>query len=74
MIKSPFAATKVILILRCADCGQELNRTPPLTREEANTARVFSAMAAGRCPNGCRSTFSDLNINTRVEEFPVEEQ
>lgn len=61
----------VILVLRCADCGQELNRTRPLTPDEAAFARVNSAMVAGRCPKGCRSTFSDLNINTRIEEFPA---
>lgn len=63
----------VYLTIHCADCGAELNRTPPLTDEQAAEARVFSAFAAGRCPNGCRSTFTDLNINTRIQSHAIEE-
>ena len=61
-----------ILILRCADCGAELNRTKPVTANEADRARIHSAFAAGRCPHGCRSTFTDLNINTRIEEVAAD--
>jgi len=58
-----------VLVLKCRDCGRELNRTEPLTEEQASHARITSAFAAGACPNGCRSTFSDLNINTEIEEI-----
>lgn len=64
---------RVILILKCADCGAELNRTPALTQEDAAHARIFSAFAGGKCPKGCRSTFSDLNINTTIAEIPANE-
>jgi hypothetical protein len=60
-----------ILVLKCRDCGRELNRTAALTAEEASKARIYSVFAAAACPNGCRSTFSDLNINTEIEEIEV---
>ena len=62
---------KVILILKCRDCHQELNRTPEITEEEAKKARLLSGLAAHKCPNGCRSTFTDLNLNTEIEEVRV---
>lgn len=65
------AEAKVILIMRCNDCGAELNRTNPLNPRDVASARLFSAFAGGKCPCGCRSTFSDLNINTRIEEIPA---
>jgi len=66
-------------ILRCRDCGTEVNRTRLLTEQEKGQAALFSAFAAGHCPKGCRSTFSDLNINTTLSwessepEAPVPE-
>jgi len=65
---------KYVLVLRCRDCGAELNRTHPLTKQETSHARVASGFAGRPCPNGCRSTFSDLNINTRIDEETVQEQ
>lgn len=62
------ADEKIVLIMRCADCGEELNRTGPLTQEQAARARILSAFAGGKCPKGCRSTFSNLNINTVIDE------
>ena len=62
-----------ILILKCHDCGTELNRTGELTEGEASRARLNSAFAAGPCPKGCRSTFSDLNINTDIQVIAGEE-
>jgi len=64
-------ASVKILVLKCSDCGTELNRTEPLTESQASHARINSAFAAGPCPKGCRSTFSDLNINTRIEEVEI---
>jgi len=60
-----------VLVLRCKDCGSELNRSYPLAEIELSAARVSSAFAAGPCPNGCRSTFSDLNLNTTTTEEAV---
>ena len=60
---------KKILILECADCGHELNRTDPLTKYDAYIASMNARFNAGKCPNGCRSTFSDLNLNTKITEI-----
>jgi len=54
-------------ILRCGDCGAELNRAEHVPEDKKSKVGIASAFAAGDCPNGCRSTFSDLNINTRLE-------
>ena len=62
---------KVILILSCADCGTELDRTKPLTEKQAARARVASGLSNAKCPKGCRSTFSDCNWNTRITEIPA---
>ena len=58
-------------ILRCRDCGAELNRTKPVTEEHKSRIALFSAFAASNCPNGCRSTWSDLNINTDLSWEPA---
>lgn len=63
-----------VLILQCNDCGLELNRSNPLTDEEVPKAKLFSGFAAGPCPNGCRSTFSDLNLNTKIVIDPSSEE
>lgn len=63
----------VYLTIHCAECGRELNRTVPLTDDQKSFARVSSGLAAGPCPNGCRSTFTDLNLNTRIQEHAIEE-
>ena len=60
---------KVILVLSCADCEKELDRTDPLTKKQATMARVASGLNSVKCPNGCRSTFSDCNWNTRITEI-----
>jgi len=54
-------------ILSCKDCGKELNRALDVPDSDRGRVSVSSALAAGRCPNGCRSTLSDLNINTKLE-------
>lgn len=58
--------SKQVAVIKCRDCGQELNRSIPF--EEADKGKVImtSGFAAGACPRGCRSTFKDLNINTEV--------
>ena len=59
---------KYIVRLLCADCGKELNRSKEMTGKEICDNWVMIVMGsgfnAGKCKKGCRSTFSDLNINT----------
>lgn len=64
-----------VAILKCRDCGAELNRTAPFPDEERAKISIFSVFAAGPCPNGCRATFRDLNLNTKlvVEEESANE-
>lgn len=56
--------------LHCGDCDNQLNETVEMTGKELGsswTGMVMgSGFAAGKCSNGCRSTFSDLNINTKL--------
>lgn len=59
-----------VVMLLCAQCSGELNSTHELSGKQVvdSWARIAmgSAFAAGGCKNGCRATFSDLNINTRL--------
>jgi len=54
-------------ILTCADCGQEMNRATKVPESKKGMVSLTSAFAGDDCRNGCRSTFSDLNINTKLE-------
>lgn len=56
-----------IAILKCGECGAELNRSVPFEEKDESKVRLTSGFAAGPCPKGCRSTFSDLNLNTKIE-------
>lgn len=56
---------KFIIVSCCADCGAELNRSNPLSGMDYTFAVMAEPLSTRRCPNGCRSTFSDCNINTR---------
>lgn len=56
-----------IAVLKCKDCGTVLNETKPFPPEKEGLIRMGSPMMAGQCPKGCRSTFSDLNMNTTLE-------
>lgn len=51
----------------CRDCGEVLNETVPFPGEEVGKVLISSVNAAGPCPRGCRSTFTDLNLNTKCE-------
>lgn len=53
--------------VRCRDCGEVLNETIPFPEEDIGKVMISSGGAAGPCPRGCRSTFSDLNLNTKCE-------
>lgn len=58
-------------ILKCGDCHMELNRSEPFIPEDESKVRMTSGMAAGPCPRGCRSTFSDLNLNTSIVIYDI---
>lgn len=62
-----------LAILKCRDCGTELNRSIPFEDKDESKVRITSGLAAGSCPKGCRSTFSDLNLNTKLEIVEAEE-
>jgi hypothetical protein len=59
--------------LFCRECSTELNSSIPMHGDEIRrnwtSISMGSAFCAGRCPKGCRPTFSDLNINTRLAIF-----
>jgi hypothetical protein len=54
-----------VIVVECGNCGAELNRSVPLTAKEYTMAVLMGPLNTRSCPNGCRSTFSDLNLNTR---------
>lgn len=64
---------KFVLVMYCRDCGIELDRTRPLEKAEVNRAMMASGLNNVKCPKGCRSTFSDCNWNTRIEQVSVQE-
>lgn len=55
----------------CSDCGEILNSSHVMTGEDIHknwtTMCLTSGFASKSCPKGCRSTFSDLNINTKFK-------
>lgn len=57
-----------VVSLQCADCHAELNRTKEQPGREIwehwTMIVLGSGFVAGKCKEGCRSTYSDLNINT----------
>jgi hypothetical protein len=62
-------------VVYCADCGAELNRTTrPLSERDQMFAAMSSGLSTGSCRNGCRATFSDLNINTDIDWFTPGEE
>lgn len=80
MKTSPLAATNIAeakfkIVLRCGDCGKQLNETTEMTAQELwqrwTQLVLSSGFNAGKCPEGCRSTFSDLNINTGMVVLDV---
>lgn len=54
----------------CRDCGAELNSTVEMTAkqiyDEWTRLVMSSGLVTGACKAGCRSTYSDLNINTNL--------
>lgn len=53
--------------LTCADCGTVLNTAEHVPESAKSKVALSSGLAAGPCPKGCRSTFSDMNWNTKLE-------
>ena len=58
-------------ILTCRDCDTILNTAERVPESEKGRVAVSSGFAAGPCPKGCRSSFSDLNLNTKLEWQPA---
>lgn len=60
-----------VILNCCKDCGEELNRSVVLTGKsiKKNWTKIVlgSGLNTKKCPNGCRSTFSDININTKLK-------
>jgi len=63
--------------LACHDCGAVLNTAEHVPDEDKNHVTIFSAFAAGKCPNGCKDINVNININTKLtwelESQPVKE-
>jgi len=53
--------------LKCADCGIVLNTALNVPESEKGRVSASSGLVATPCPNGCRSTETDLNLNTKLE-------
>ena len=58
------------VVVRCAECSTELNRTNPmdipLIREEWAQIALTAPLMTRACPNGCRPTCNDYNANTTM--------
>lgn len=66
-----------VIVVRCKDCGEELNRSVRLTAKDYTQAVLSAPLNTKPCPNGCRSTASDCNANTthsweRPDGTPIE--
>lgn len=59
---------RYVVRIKCRDCGTEINSTKEMTGNQvlANWGKlvISSGLVSRSCPNGCRATFSDCNINT----------
>lgn len=70
------AESKFVARLTCADCGAQLNETVSMSGDELyrewTLIAISASFASGKCPKGCRATFSDLNINTKLTIYDAE--
>lgn len=57
--------------LKCADCGEVLNTSAPMLEGDKFKASIAAPLVAGKCPKGCRSTFSDCNLNIVIDWEPT---
>jgi hypothetical protein len=60
--------------LRCRECGTVLNTAEHVPEDRKVRVAMTAPFNCGRCPKGCRPTFSDLNLKTTLdwEEEPPE--
>jgi hypothetical protein len=68
---------RFVVKIQCADCGAVLNTSTVFENLQAlRDAWVglccSSGLVTGSCPKGCRSTFSDCNINTRMSLYDAD--
>jgi len=74
-IAKPRVSSRYVVRLCCGNCGNILNETSKMSKNEIlkqwTSLVIGSAFASGKCKNGCRSTFSDCNINTELKIFDV---
>lgn len=54
-------------IVRCADCGHELNRAEWVPEKGDLRIALGAPLMAGKCPKGCRATLSDCNMNINLD-------
>lgn len=56
-----------IAIVKCHDCGTELQRSNPVEPKDEVLLIFSGALQNFRCPKGCRATHSDMNANVDYE-------
>lgn len=60
----------------CSDCGEKLNSTIEMTKEELEKSWsrlvMSSPLVTGACPKGCVPTYSDCNANTKLKIYDME--
>jgi hypothetical protein len=59
--------SELIAVMKCGDCGTELRRSNPFPPKDRPFVLLSSALMNERCPNGCRATYSDCNMNTAFD-------
>ena len=57
-------------VLLCRGCGGELNRAVGVPESEQGRVVVAAPIMAGRCKNGCPSTWSDCNLKWTGTWYP----
>jgi predicted nucleic-acid-binding Zn-ribbon protein len=74
--KIPIEKRKFIVKMVCSECKEPLNQSKEFDHKEIQqrwTSIVMSSgFNAGRCPNCKYSTFSDLNIGTKLTVYDKE--
>ena len=57
-------------VILCRGCGGELNRAVGVPEHEKGRVVVTAPLMAGRCINGCPSTWSDCNLKWSGTWYP----
>lgn len=68
---------RFVVKVHCKDCDEVLNTSRVYeTLDEMQKSwmmMVFSSgLVTGKCPKGCRATFSDCNINTTLKVYDAD--